>query len=133
VVFVTIVAVVDKNYRHSREKQERPLRETGAGDEDLAAIADGAFHFTVLDILDSNRRSRTSNYDTRDQRLGFAAGWRWTFGLRYRFAAWSTLLGAFRSILSQRVESEIENAVRTRQSLDHLVDCYWLSKSGHRS
>jgi hypothetical protein len=119
---------VNKDYGHGREKQEGPLRKRSASDKYLAAVADGAFHFTFFDVLDPDLFSFSSDYDAGDKRLGFGG-----LRLRNRFTPWSILLRAFRRILGQRVHSQIESALRAGKSLDHLVHCYWLGESGHRA
>ena len=104
----------------------------GAGDKDFAAVADRSFNFALFDVFNADCFSVSDNYHTGDDRLGFAGSWSWTLGFGDRIAAWSILLRAFR-ILRERVEPEIENALRAGKSLDHLVDSYRFSQGGHRS
>ena len=75
-----------------------------------------------------------SSYDdTGDNGFGFAAGLCWTLTLRDSLALWPFLLRAFRRVLGQRVEPQIDNTLSAAKSLDHLVDSYRFSQGGHRS
>src|SRR5829696_466994 len=123
---------MNEDYGHGRQEQQRPLRKSAAGNQDLATVADRAFNFTLFEVLDSDRLSSSGNYHAGDNRFSFATSRRRLLGLSNRLAAWSILLRAFRGILHKRVESEIESTSRTGKGLDHLVEFYRLSQGRHR-
>ena len=124
---------MDEDYGHRGQEQKRPLRKTRTRDEDLAAVANRAFNFAFFNVFNSDRCTLSSNYDTGDNRFGFATRLCWTLSLRDALALWSLLLRAFRRVLGQRVEPQIDNTLSAVKSLDHLVDSYRFSQGGHRS
>jgi hypothetical protein len=92
--------VINERQGNSPEKQERPLRESAARDENLAAIANRAFNFSLGNGLNADPLVLARGSYTADERVRFSS----------TLSRWATLLSAafLALVLAQKtIDSEI--------------------------